>query len=316
MIELRGVSKWYGQVAALTDVSVCVEGGIVGLVGRNGAGKSTLMSLVAGLLRPSRGDVTVDGARPSRPSGRRRIGFCADVDSFYEDLSGLRFVTWLLRLSGEPRRSARALAAESLDRVGLGDAMHRAIRGYSKGMRQRVKLAQALARDPRVLLLDEPMTGLDPIARNDIQARVTELGRAGVIVLVSSHVLQELEEVVERVLLVHQGRLVADGPVARLRALLEDRPYRLRLRSPAPRELAARLATLEVVRGISFEARAVEVETDGGAGLFATVTELGVEGLVEEVRPLDDDLEAVFAYLVDDGLLRRWRRDIAPVEPR
>ena len=186
--------------------------------------------------------------------------------------------------------------------------MDRAIRGYSKGMRQRVKLAQALARDPSTLLLDEPMTGLDPIARHDIASRVRQLGARGVTVLVSSHVLHELEEIVDRVLLVHQGRLVADGPVAGLRALLEDRPYRLRLSSSAPRELAARLASVPVVRGLTIGDDVVDVETDGGAGLFTTVTALGVAGLVEQLRPLDDDLEAVFAYLVDDGLLRRWQR--------
>jgi ABC-2 type transport system ATP-binding protein len=309
MIELDGVSKWYGQVAALTDVSVRIDGGIVGLVGRNGAGKSTVMNLVAGLLRPSRGSVRVDGIPTWRPEARRRLGFCADVDSFYEDLSGLAFVTWLLRLAGLPARAAARAAAESLERVGLGDAMRRAIRGYSKGMRQRVKLAQALARDPSTLLLDEPMTGLDPIARHEIGEQVRLLGAAGVTVLVSSHVLHELEELAGRVLLVHQGQLLADGPVAELRRLLEDRPYRLLLTSAAPRDLAARLALLEVVRGLRVERDAVEVETDGGTGLFDAVTGLGTAGLVDEVRPLDDDLEAVFAYLVDDGLLGRWRRE-------
>ncbi|MEY2982996.1 MAG: putative transporter ATP-binding protein YxlF [Planctomycetota bacterium] len=309
MIEFRGVSKWYGQVAALTDVSVKIDGGIVGLVGRNGAGKSTMMNLLAGLLRPSRGEVLVDGVEPWRADTRRRIGFCPDVDSFYEDLSGHAFVAWLLRLHGLRAREARELAAHAMDRVGLTDAMHRTIRGYSKGMRQRVKLAQALARDPSTLLLDEPMTGLDPIARHDITALVVSLHEAGVTVLVSSHVLQELEEIAVRVLLVHQGRLLADGSVHELRRLLEDRPYRLLIHSPRPRDVAARLTAVAVVRGLTLDQEAVEVETDGGGDLFATLTELGAEGLIEEVRPLDDDLEAVFAYLVDDGLLSRWRRE-------
>lgn len=309
MIEFRGVSKWYGQVAALTDVSVRIDGGIVGLVGRNGAGKSTMMNLLAGLLRPSRGDVLVDGNEPWRADARRRIGFCPDVDSFYEDLSGHAFVTWLLRLHGLRAREAKELAASAMDRVGLADAMRRSIRGYSKGMRQRVKLAQALARDPSTLLLDEPMTGLDPIARHDITELVVTLHEAGVTVLVSSHVLQELEEIASRVLLVHQGRLLADGSVHELRRLLEDRPYRLLVHSSRPREVAARLTAVEVVRGLTVDRETLEVETDGGGDLFATLTSLGAEGLIEEVRPLDDDLEAVFAYLVDDGLLSRWRRE-------
>jgi ABC-2 type transport system ATP-binding protein len=311
MIEFRGVSKWYGQVAALTDVSVVIDGGIVGLVGRNGAGKSTMMNLLAGLLRPSRGEVLVDGAEPWRSDARRRIGFCPDVDSFYEDLSGHAFVSWLLRLHGLRAGVAKDLAAQAMDRVGLADAMHRTIRGYSKGMRQRVKLAQALARDPSTLLLDEPMTGLDPIARHDITELVVTLHEAGVTVLISSHVLQELEEIASRVLLVHQGRLLADGSVHELRRLLEDRPYRLLVHSARPREVAARLTAVDVVRGLTLDRDALEVETDGGGDLFATLTELGSEGLIEEVRPLDDDLEAVFAYLVDDGLLSRWRRERA-----
>lgn len=309
MIEFRGVSKWYGQVAALTDVSVRIDGGIVGLVGRNGAGKSTMMNLLAGLLRPSRGEVLVDGNEPWRADARRRIGFCPDVDSFYEDLSGHAFVTWLLRLHGLRAREAKELAASAMDRVGLADAMRRSIRGYSKGMRQRVKLAQALARDPSTLLLDEPMTGLDPIARHDITELVVALHEAGVTVLVSSHVLQELEEIASRVLLVHQGRLLADGSVHELRRLLEDRPYRLLVHSSRPREVAARLTAVQVVRGLTVDRETLEVETDGGGDLFATLTSLGAEGLIEEVRPLDDDLEAVFAYLVDDGLLSRWRRE-------
>ncbi|MDA0374951.1 MAG: ABC transporter ATP-binding protein [Planctomycetota bacterium] len=309
MIEFRGVSKWYGQVAALTDVSVQIDGGIVGLVGRNGAGKSTMMNLLAGLLRPSRGDVLVDGVQPWRSEARLRIGFCPDVDSFYEDLSGHAFVSWLLRLHGLRARVARELAAAAMERVGLADAMHRSIRGYSKGMRQRVKLAQALARNPSTLLLDEPMTGLDPIARHDITELVVALEDAGVTVLVSSHVLQELEEIAGRVILVHQGRLLADGSVHELRRLLEDRPYRLLVHSDRPREVAARLTAVEVVRGLTVDRGTLEVETDGGGDLFATLTALGAEGLIEEVRPLDDDLEAVFAYLVDDGLLSRWRRE-------
>jgi ABC-2 type transport system ATP-binding protein len=153
------------------------------------------------------------------------------------------------------------------------------------------------------------MTGLDPIARHEIGEQVRALAAAGVTVLVSSHVLHELEELVGRVLLVHQGRLLADGPVAELRRRLDDRPYRLLLHTRQPREVAGRLTRVEVVRGLRVEADTVEVETDGGAGLFDAVTELGAAGLVDELRPLDDDLEAVFAYLVDDGLLRRWRRE-------
>ncbi|MBK8976402.1 MAG: ABC transporter ATP-binding protein [Planctomycetes bacterium] len=306
MIVCEHVSKWYGQVSALVDVSFQIRSGVVGLVGRNGAGKSSLMKILAGLIRPSHGGAAVCGADPTRAGTRRAIGFCPDLDVYFEHLSGVRFLTWMLRLDGRPARLAKALAGTTLEGLGLGDAMHRPIRGYSKGMRQRVKLGLALAHEPTVVLLDEPMTGLDPLARRDTAQRIAELGARGVVVLVSSHVLHELEELVDRVLLLHEGRLVADGGVAELRALLADRPYRIALGSRDVRALAARISGLDVVTGLRIGEREVEVETDGGRDLFETLTALGAEadGLVDEVRPLDAGLEAVFDYLVE----RRFRR--------
>lgn len=297
MIEFDGVSKWYGQVSAVVDFSARIDGGIVGLVGRNGAGKSTLLGLAAGLLRPSSGVVRVDGDSPARPSARRTLALCPDVDAFAEWRSGLGFVASMLRLAGTPRRAAFDAAHETMTSLGLGEAMHRPLRGYSKGMRQRTKLALALARRPRVLLLDEPMNGLDPLARRDVMKQLESLAAAGVAIVVSSHVLHELEEVVDLVLLVHRGRLVASGAVHELRRQLADRPYRLLLRSASPRALAAELTALPMVRGLRFAEDGLELETDRGAGLFERLTELGAGGRLEEIRPLDDDLEAVFGYL-------------------
>ncbi|MCC6783885.1 MAG: ABC transporter ATP-binding protein [Planctomycetes bacterium] len=301
MIELDGVSKWYGQVSAVVDLSVRVERGIVGLVGRNGAGKSTILGLVAGLLRPSSGQLRVCGASPTRPAARRVLALCPDVDAFPEWQSGLAFVASMLRLSGEPGGAALRKAQDAMARVGLAEAMPRPVGGYSKGMRQRTKLALALAREPRVLLLDEPMNGLDPVARRDVTDQIRGLSAAGVIVVVSSHVLHELEELVERVLLVHRGRLVASGAVHELRQQLADRPYRLLLRGREPRALAAELARLPMVRGLRFAEDGLVLETDRGAGLFERLTELGADGRLEELRPLDDDLEAVFGYLAGPG---------------
>jgi len=300
-LAFAGVSKWYGQVSALTDVDLRCGPGVTGLVGQNGAGKSTLMKLAAGLLRPSTGSVSLCGEPPTKRQARRVLGYCPDIDRFYEEMSGRTFVAWMLRLDGLAARAARVRAGEVLDQLGLGDAMHRKIGGYSKGMRQRVKLAQALGKRPSVLLLDEPLTGLDPVARHDVTQVLRGIGREGVCVLVSSHVLHELQSLADAgVALIHQGRLLAHGGVAELRAQMEERPHRLRLRSQQPRQLARELAGLEVVASVSIGNEDVRIETRAVAGAFAELTRVGADadGLITELQPLDDDLEAVFGYLV------------------
>ncbi|MEM7205082.1 MAG: ABC transporter ATP-binding protein [Planctomycetota bacterium] len=299
-LEFAGVSKWYGQVAAITEVSLRIGPGVTGLVGQNGAGKSTLMKLACGLLRPSLGQVRVNGGSPDRVATRRQIGFCPDLDRFYERLSGRRFVTWMLRASGLGRSAAATRAGEVLERLGLADAMDRQIRGYSKGMRQRVKLALTLAHEPAVVLLDEPLTGLDPVARHEVGELVRGLGHGGAAVLVSSHVLHELQAFADLFVLMHQGRIVAEGALAELRAQLAERPRRLALRSDQPRRLARRLCELDQVSAVEIDARGVVIETTGGAQLSQRLTALGAEsGLVRELLPLDDSLEAVFGYLVE-----------------
>ncbi|MEZ5965559.1 MAG: ABC transporter ATP-binding protein [Planctomycetota bacterium] len=300
-LEFHGVSKWYGQVSALTEVDLCCGPGVTGLVGQNGAGKSTLMKLAAGLLNPSTGEVSLCGERPTRRAARSVLGYCPDIDRFYEEMSGRNFVAWMLRLDGMTARAAKARAGEVLDELGLGEAMHRRIGGYSKGMRQRVKLAQALGKRPSVLLLDEPLTGLDPVARHEVTQVVRGIGQSGVCVLVSSHVLHELQNFADAgVALIHQGRLLAHGAVAELRAQMGERPHRLRLRSEHPRELASRLAALDVVASVSVGDDDVRIETRAVAGAFAELTRVGASarGLITELQPLDDDLEAVFGYLV------------------
>jgi len=299
-LEFTAVSKWYGQISALTQLSLSIGPGVTGLVGQNGAGKSTLLKLACGVLRPSLGEVRVCGAAPQTTAVRRRIGYCPDLDRFYERLTGLQFVTWMLRLGGIAGAEARRRATATLVQLGLGEAMHRGIAGYSLGMRQRVKLAQAFAHEPDVVLLDEPLTGLDPVARHEIAAQIHALGARGAAVLVSSHVLHELQNVAERFVLMHQGRLLADGKVSDLRAQLADRPRRVFVASPAPRVLAARLCSLDEVAGVEIGAAGVELETSGGTDLWRELTRIGAgsEGLVVGVTPLDDSLEAVFGYLV------------------
>lgn len=300
-LELRSVSKWYGQVAALSEVSMTVGPGVTGLVGQNGAGKSTLIKLAVGLLRPSQGEVLLHGHPPLRARARADLGYCPDIDRFYERLSGLEFTTWMLRLQGFDRRAARRRAAEVLARLGLESVMRRRISGYSKGMRQRIKLAQALAHEPRTVLLDEPLTGLDPIGRHEVGTAIAELGARGVTVLVSSHVLHELEHVAERFVLLHHGRLTAEGGLRELRRQLASRPRRVLLRSRRPRDLAARLCEMPDVCAVRLAERgAVVAETQGDDEVWRRFTELGAaeEGLIEELAPLDENLEAVFDYLV------------------
>lgn len=294
------VTKWYDNVSALTDVSFAVGREVVGLVGRNGVGKSTLMKLAVGLLAPSQGTVRVAGLPARSAAARARLGFCPDVERLYERLSGVTFVAWMLRYHGFSLRAARERAAAVLAQLGLGEHMHRRIREYSKGMRQRVRLAQALAHEPRIVLLDEPMTGLDPVARASLAQTIRSLPGRGVGVLVSSHVLHELEAVVDRVVLVHQGRLLAEGVVGELRNQLPARPHRLRITAPRQRELAARLVALPAVQDVRLLDDTIEVAVRGEASFYAELTRLGAEweGGFHEVLPLDDDLASLFGYLV------------------
>jgi ABC-2 type transport system ATP-binding protein len=300
LLEFDRVTKWYGTVAALMDVSFRVGCEVVGLVGKNGVGKSTLMKLAVGLLRPSQGRVLVAGHAADTLTARALVGFCPEVERLYEELTGVTFVAWMLRYHGFSRREARERAAATLDQLGLGPNMHRRIREYSKGMRQRVRLAQALGHEPRFVLLDEPMTGLDPVARRDLAATIRALPARGVGVLVSSHVLHELEAVVDRVALVHQGRLLADGKVGELRAQLPAQPHRLRVATDRPRELAAALVAWPQVASVTLRDGALEVAVDGHEGFHAQLTDFAAAwpGAIHELVALDDDLASIFGYLV------------------
>lgn len=294
------VTKWYGAIAALLDVSFTVGREVVGLVGKNGVGKSTLMKLAVGLLHPSQGQITVAGQRAGTARARADVGFCPDVERLYEELPGVTFVAWMLRYHGWSARAARGRAEEVLAGLGLAEHMHRRIREYSKGMRQRVRLAQALAHRPRFVLLDEPMTGLDPVARSELSQAIRALPEQGVGVLVSSHVLHELEAVVDRVVLVHQGRLLAQGRVGELRAQLPAQPHRLRVAAARQRELAACLVTWPQVQQVRVHDDSLEVSVAGEQGFYEALTRLGAtwQGGIHEIVPLDDDLASLFGYLV------------------
>jgi len=296
------LSKWYGQVIGLNDVSVSVPSGITGLLGPNGAGKSTFMKLITGQLKPSKGTVTVLGeAIWHNPALYFRIGFCPEQDSFYERMTGLEWVTALVRLNGLSDAEANAAAIRALTIVELMDAANKKIGAYSKGMRQRVKLAQAIVHDPDLLILDEPLSGMDPLARRKSIRLIREWARAGKSIIVSSHILHEIESMTANILLINNGRILAEGDVHAIRDLIDEHPHTVFVRADDPRRLAREFLAHDDVRSLKFEAGAVVVETGKPDAFYARLTELaasGAYGAIDEVTSPDDNLQAVFQYLV------------------
>jgi ABC-2 type transport system ATP-binding protein len=303
-IEFVRVSRWYGQVIALNDVTVGIPAGVTGLLGPNGAGKSTFLKLAAGQLQPSQGEVRLLG-KPAwgSPEVFHRVGLCPETDAFWEHMTGLEFLTALLRLTGYDDAECRRRAEGALFEVALLDAKDRRLGGYSKGMRQRVKLAQAIAHDPAVLLLDEPVTGMDPVNRRRVIELVRRYGREGRTVLVSSHILHEVEAMTRRVLLVNHGRILAEGDVREIRELMDEHPHTVALRARDPRRLAAAVVGWPNVLSLSFGADGewLTVQTarpdEFYRGLHAAALESGV---VEMYSP-DENLESVFRYLTVRG---------------
>jgi ABC-2 type transport system ATP-binding protein len=296
------LSKWYGQVIGLNDVTVSVPPGITGLLGPNGAGKSTFMKLITGQLNPSKGDIRVLGERIwQNPALYRRIGFCPEQDAFYDRMTGLEWVTALVRLNGLDEQAAIDAATRALTIVDLMDAAGKRIGAYSKGMRQRVKLAQALVHDPELLILDEPLSGMDPIGRRKTIRLIRDWARQGKSVIVSSHILHEIESMTSNILLIHNGRILAEGNVHQIRDLIDTHPHTVSIRASDPRGLAREFLNRADVISMRFEPGALVVETGKPDEFYAGLTDLvasGEFGAVEEVTSPDDNLQAVFQYLV------------------
>jgi ABC-2 type transport system ATP-binding protein len=286
----------------LNDVTISVPAGITGLLGPNGAGKSTFMKLITGQLKPSKGAIAVlDEPIWRNPALYRRIGFCPEQDAFYERMTGLEWVAALLRLNGRSESESLAGARGALETVELAEAADRKIGGYSKGMRQRVKLAQALAHDPELLILDEPLSGMDPIARRRTIRLIREWGRAGKSVIVSSHILHEIESMTSNILLINQGRILAEGDVHQIRDLIDEHPHTVHIRAQHPRILAREFLSADHVLSLRLEDDAVVVQTGRPDAFYAHLTELAASnelGAVYEVTSPDDNLQAVFEYLV------------------
>ena len=299
LLRFDHVNKFYGQVLGLSDFSLEFQGGVVGLLGRNGAGKTTFIRLASGMIQPDLGDVYVMGEKPRHATRiRSQIGVCLELDHFYESMSGLKWVHLMARLSGVSRARAREASKEMIELVGMSEKANKRIDSYSKGMRQRIKLAAALVHDPAVLLLDEPLTGLDPVGRYEMVELIRELGEAGRGVLVSSHVLAEVEMMTDQLFLLHQGRLMAEGSVEQIRDQMDDQPRQVMIQSPQARELAGKLLDRALVDGVRVGEGEVDVKFRDGDLFYRTLTELGTEFEIGAILSMDSDLEAVFDYLV------------------
>jgi ABC-2 type transport system ATP-binding protein len=303
ILEAVDLSKWYGQVIAVNKVSFSLAEGVVGLLGPNGAGKSTLMKLMTGQLRPSQGRISLFGeAIWNNYPLMHRIGFCPEQDSFYERMTGEEFIAALLRMHGygEPEVKRRTHAA--LETVDLMPARDKKIAAYSKGMRQRIKMAQAIAHDPQVLILDEPLAGMDPVARHDSIRLIREWGKQGRCVIVSSHILHEIEAMTPAIVLIHNGQVLAEGDVHQIRGLIDKHPHNIFIRCAEPRRLAEVLISFPDVTSIRFhpEGGALTLETRKPDEFYERLPDLMLrhEVELEEITSPDDNLQAVFHYLV------------------
>jgi ABC-2 type transport system ATP-binding protein len=300
-LEFVRASRWYGPVIALNDVTASLGPGVTGLLGPNGAGKSTFLKLAAGQLTPSQGEVRLLGRRAwGSPEAFHRVGLCPEADAFWEWQTGRQFLETLLRLTGFDAAERRRRTEEALALVELLPAGDRKVGGYSRGMRQRLKLAQALAHDPEVLLLDEPLTGTDPVSRRRAIDLVKRLGREGRTVLVSSHILHEVEAMTRSVLLIHNGRILAEGDIREIRDLMDEHPHTVSLRSRNPRALARALVAAPHVLSLRFgeEGEWLTVQTARPDEFYGGLHEAAVEAGVSEMFSPDEDLASVFRYLV------------------
>jgi ABC-2 type transport system ATP-binding protein len=304
VVLFEDVSKFYGEVLGVNRIDLAIGAGITSLVGPNGSGKTTLMNLATGLLRPTEGRVSVLGLEPSDPERLfAKVGYCTQFDTYPRGISGWDFVHLYLKLSGLESGRAAEAARRAIARVGMTDAASRRIAGYSKGMKQRIKLAQAIAHDPQVLLLDEPLNGLDPLARSEVIELLRGFAADGRTVVVSSHILHEVDELSDRVVLVHGGYIVAEGAIAGVRdEMAAERPLAVLVRCDRPGALAARVfAEDHVVEArIDPDGRGLLVRTRSSEQFYLLLNRLAAEGLVEveAVVPADEDVQAVYQYLI------------------
>ena len=304
IVQTKDLSKWYGQVIGINDITLTVNTGITGLLGPNGAGKSTLLKLMTGQLKPNKGTLTVLGQTVwNNPEFNRRIGYCPDQDTFYEFMTGLEFVQFLATLHGYAAEEAEARALKAIATVDLIEAKDKHIGAYSKGMRQRIKFAQALVHEPELIFLDEPLAGMDPVLRRKTIRLIKELAERGVNIIVSSHILHEVEAMTNTILLIHRGRILAEGNISHIRELIDEHPHKVYLRCDKPRLLGSICVGFEYVASVEFESMddGIVIETLKPDEFYSRLPEIVVDNdiRVDQLYSPDDNLEAVFKYLVD-----------------
>jgi ABC-2 type transport system ATP-binding protein len=306
-IIFEDVSKFYGDVLGVNRVTLSLPPGITSLVGPNGSGKTTFMNLMTGLIQPTRGRISVVGITPDNPTELFHVlGYCTQFDSFPRGVTGYEFVFEALRLHGLSRAQANQLTAEALNRVGLAEAAHRKVAGYSKGMRQKIRLAQAIAHHPSVLVLDEPLNGLDPMARAETIALFEALGQQGLHLIISSHVLEEVDRISDRIVLMTSGYVVAEGDIHSVREEVRDQPMQILVRCSQPQLLASRVFALDhaVEAKLHSDGHGLLIRTRDVDQFYGLLNRIASEGLVdiEAVAPADDDANSIYQYLIgSDG---------------
>lgn len=301
IIAAQGLSKWFGEVMAVNNLEVSIGRGVTGLLGPNGAGKTTFIRLALGLYAPSRGHIHLFGQPPrNNLDVLNRIAYCPEIDRFYENMSGCEFVQWMNRLSGFDKRTAKRRAEEACEMVKMTHRMRDPINTYSRGMRQRIKVAQALANDPELLFLDEPMSGLDPEAREDIFSIIRHLGESGRTVIFSTHVLHEVERVTSNVLLLHNGCILAQGDIREIRALIDEHPHAITVTCADPHALSREFVHEPATLSIEFLDGSVTVRTRDPNAVYQRLNDMALNGQfdIEAMTCPDDNLQSVFEYLI------------------
>jgi ABC-2 type transport system ATP-binding protein len=301
-IVFEDVSKFYGEILGVNRVNLSIPPGITSLVGPNGSGKTTLMNLMTGLVRPSRGRIQVLGCKMDDPEQLFKVvGYSTQFDAFPKGLTGFEFIYSYLRLSGREAQDAEQMAWRVIERVNLVEAAKRNIAAYSKGMRQRIRLAQALAHDPKVLVLDEPLNGLDPLARSEMIALFRATAAQGCYVIISSHILHEVDVISDQVILLSNGYVVAEGQISTVRGEIQEHPTQILIRCTRPRELAAKMMADERILEVSIhkDERGLLLKTRDADGFYLALNQLALSGIdVESIAPADDDVLSVYEYLI------------------
>ncbi len=299
--EFNGVTKWYGPVIGVNDVRVAVHAGITGLVGTNGAGKTTLIKLLTGHLHPTLGEVRIGPHQAWSAAAKQRVGYCPEVDTLYEEMTGRTFLITMARLHGWTGVELRDRVEQTLQQVGMADRANRRLRGCSKGMRQRIKLAQALIHDPDLLVVDEPLNGIDPVGRLELMDLFRALAARGKAVLVSSHILGEMDAFAERVIFMGRGRVLAEGTLGEIRALFADLPLQVRVICPQARALARELMNCESVHGVTITRNdELSLQVVQAPVLFRLLAQLAATGdfHVQRLETTDVTTEATFGYVM------------------